>query len=336
MKVVSIEKIRISIGTASVLELGSIPKFKDSPSTCYIMTYKSGHCTANCAFCPQARSSKSSEEMLSRVSWPIFKFKDFLIHLRNLNSTIKFKRICVQTLNYQENFRDLREIVIKVKENTNIPISVAIPPMTKEKLKQLKMIGVERIGIALDGATPEIFNKIKGEEVNGPYNWNEHMENLKEALEIFSEGNVSTHIIIGLGETEKDVIERIEQLNNLKILVSLFAFTPIRGTKLEIKNQPSIMSFRKIQLGRYLIVNKNKSLNDFKFNKKGNLIKIDIDKPELEYIVNYTDAFLTSGCPGCNRPYYTSKPSGPIYNYPRKLTESEKKEIYNKLLKVIA
>jgi len=35
------------------------------------------------------------------------------------------------------------------------------------------------------------------------------------------------------------------------------------------------------------------------------------------------EAFRTSGCPGCNRPYYNERPSGPFYNYPRGLTEEE-------------
>ncbi|MFW9999969.1 MAG: radical SAM protein [Candidatus Hodarchaeota archaeon] len=331
----NIEKVRVSVGSASVLGLGRITQFKDPPTTCYIMTYKEGHCIANCSFCPQARLSQSSEEMLSRVNWPVYPFKNFLSKLKYLQSSKKFKRICIQTLNYHENFNDLVEIIIQIRNNTNIPISVAIPPMPKESLKRLKLIGVQRVGIALDAATPEIFNMVKGSAVNGPYSWDQHLKKLKEALEIFSEGFVSTHIIIGLGETERDVIERIEELHGLKILISLFAFTPIKGTRLENKNRPSLLSFRKIQLGRYLIVNKNKTLKDFTFNIKGNIISFNINKIELKNIVYDTDAFLTSGCPGCNRPYYTSKPSGPIYNYPRIINEFEKQEIYNLLLKVV-
>ncbi|MFX1452564.1 MAG: radical SAM protein, partial [Promethearchaeota archaeon] len=56
------------------------------------------------------------------------------------------------------------------------------------------------------------------------------------------------------------------------------------------------------------------------------------NKRELQNIVYNTDTFLTSGCPGCNRPYYTSKPSGPTYNYPRMLNENEKQEIYKLLI----
>ncbi|UCC18744.1 MAG: radical SAM protein [Promethearchaeota archaeon] len=324
----NVDKIRVSIGSASVLDLGSLVKFKDPPTTCYIMTYKKGHCIANCGFCPQARSSRSPEEMLSRVNWPIFSFNDFLTKLKYLRFSKKFERICIQTLNYEENFNDLLEIITQIKKHTNTPISVAIPPMSKERLRELKVKGVQRVGIALDGSTPKIFEKIKGSEVGGPYTWEEHYQKLKEALEIFGTGFVSTHIIIGLGETEKEVIERIVELHNLNIVVSLFAFTPIKGTRFENINQPALISFRKLQLGRFLIINKKKKSNDFVFNTKGEIINININRKELNMIIDETNAFLTSGCPGCNRPYYTSKPSGPIYNFPRILSENEKNDIF--------
>lgn len=328
MKFVTIEKIRISIGSASVLDLGTLPQFNNPPTTCYIMTFTDGHCIANCGFCPQARSSKSSMEKLSRVNWPVFYLKDFLTKLKYMSFSKKFERICIQTLNYPENFNDLIEIITQIRTYTNIPISVAIPPLSKEKLKELKIRGVDRVGIALDGASADIFEKIKGKSIGGPYTWEEHLQKLNEALEIFTPGFVSTHIIIGLEETEKQVIELVENLHNLGIIVSLFAFTPIKGTKFEKNPPPIVKSFRKLQLGRFLIYNREKKSNDFAFNLKGEIININISKKELNMIIDDTNAFLTSGCPGCNRPYYTSKPSGPIYNYPRALTEKEKREIF--------
>jgi biotin synthase len=35
------------------------------------------------------------------------------------------------------------------------------------------------------------------------------------------------------------------------------------------------------------------------------------------------DAFRTSGCPDCNRPFYNERPGGPMYNYARPLTLEE-------------
>jgi biotin synthase len=331
----AINKIRVSIGSASVLGLYESKRFKDVPTTCYIMTYKDGHCTANCGFCPQARESESSNELLSRVSWPIFSFKEFLTKLNYLPHTKKFKRICIQTLNYFQNFHDLIEIISEIKKNCEIPISVAIPPMSKDKLEHLKLIGVERIGIALDAATPEIFENIKGKEVKNPYNWETHLQNLKEALEIFSEGFVTTHLIVGLGETPEEILKLISDLHDLKIKVSLFAFMPIKGTRLETLPQPELLNFRKIQLGRYLLINDLKNLNAFTFNNFGEIIKFNLNKRDLWNIISETDAFLTSGCSGCNRPYYTSRPSGPIYNYPRNLSTNEKEEIFESLINLV-
>ena len=329
-----IEKLRVSIGSASVLGLESI-KLEVSPTTCYIMTFKSGKCSANCGFCPQAKNSSSSIERLSRVIWPAYDFKDFLTKLKTLSPFGKFKRICIQTLNYPENFQDLLDIVTQIKKISEIPISVAIPPMTPDRLERLKMKGVERVGIALDGSTPEVFDKIKGKEVEGPYKWETHFECLKTALNIFGKGNVSTHIIIGLGESEKEVLKLIEELDGLHILPGLFSFTPIKGTNLENLNQPSIINYRKIQLGRYLILFQKKMLNDFTYNSKGDIIKININKRELRNIIDENIAFLTPGCPGCNRPFYTSRPSSTMYNFPRELTQEEKVEIYNTLQKFV-
>jgi biotin synthase-related radical SAM superfamily protein len=329
-----IEKIRVSIGSASVLGL-SFNTFKVPPTNCYLMTFKQGHCIANCGFCPQSRESDSSTEKLSRINWPVYSFKEFLTKLKYLPPSKKFERICIQTLNYPENFRDLREIIVQIKKVSNIPISIAIPPMSKGKLKELKAMGVQRVGIALDGATAEVFEKIKGEGVDGPYSWKTHFQSLKEALEIFPDRFVTTHIIIGLGETEKEILSLIFNLKTLKINVSLFAFTPIKGTKFENMEQPEIINFRKMQIGRHLILYENKILEDFVFNREGNLVNININRKDLENIINSTSAFLTSGCPGCNRPFYTSRPSGPIFNYPRELNDHEKEEIYNLLVNYV-
>ncbi|MFO7796552.1 MAG: radical SAM protein [Promethearchaeati archaeon] len=326
-----VNKIRVSIGSAVKLGLSSSIKIKDSPTTCYIMTYIKGRCAANCGFCPQARSSNSSLDKLSRVSWPIYPFIDFLTKLKYMTPSKRFKRICVQTLNYPQNFKDLVEIVSEIKKETSIPISIAIPPMKMEKLRELKILGVQRVGIALDAATEKTFERVKGNSVNSPYNWGDHYDVLIESTKIFSEGTISTHIIVGLGDTQKEIMELINQLKKYSITPALFAFMPIKGTKLEHLEQPTILDFRKCQLGRYLLINDDKNLRDITFNNKGEIINFNINKNDLRFIIDESVAFMTTGCPDCNRPYYTSKPSGPIYNFPRKLNQKEREQIYNQL-----
>ncbi|TXT64410.1 MAG: Biotin synthase [Promethearchaeota archaeon] len=332
----SIEKIRVSYGSA--VKLGLIESVKTSdvvPTTCYLMTYKKGKCTANCGFCPQARSSESSMDRLSRIVWPTYDLREVLTKLKYLRPANRFERICIQTLNYPDNFKDLTKLIPNIKENTSTPISIAIPPMSKDEMLELKYLGAERVGIALDAATPELFETIKGKEAQGPYNWYTHYEALTKAVEVFSERFVSTHLIVGLGETPKQLIQLIESLNDLHIIPSLFAFMPIKGTQLENAERPYIVDYRKMQLARYLLIHGGKSLKDLTFNQKGEIINFNINKQELSNIIEENIAFMTTGCPDCNRPYYTSRPSGPIYNYPRKLNEAEKKDIFDQLKKFV-
>ena len=330
-----VEKIRVSIGSAEKLKLHRGTRFKDPPTTCYLMTYKRGRCVANCSFCPQARGAESSLELLSRVTWPVYDFKDVLTKLTYLPPNKRFKRICIQALNYADNFEDIKYFVKEIRKDNITPISVAIPPFSEDQLQELKRIGVDRVGIALDGSSEQVFDAVKGTKVQGPYRWDHHFKTLKTALRIFTEGKVSTHLIIGLGESSKKVVELIKRLNQMTITVGLFAFTPIKGTKLQNNEPPDLLRFRKIQLARYLLVVENRSIKDITFNLKGDIIKFNLNKAELLRIIQDTDAFLTTGCPGCNRPYYTSRPSGPIYNFPRKLTQDEIRDVYDSLTKFV-
>ena len=78
-------------------------------------------------------------------------------------------------------------------------------------------------------------------------------------------GNVSTHVIVGLGETEKEAVEVVQKCVDMGVLPALFAFTPVRGTALEAESPPNLEVYRRIQLARYLIVNGKTRLADMQF-----------------------------------------------------------------------
>jgi biotin synthase len=134
---------------------------------------------------------------------------------------------------------------------------------------------------------------------------------------------VSTHLIAGLGETEKEAATIIQKCTDMRVLPALFAFTSIRGTALENKPQPRLESYRRIQLARYLIVSGVARCGDMQFDSDGQIADFGAEKEVLRQIVETGKPFLTSGCPDCNRPFYNEKPSGPLYNYPRSLSLEE-------------
>ncbi len=269
--------------------------------------------------------------MLSRVSWPTFRTSHVLEALERATGEKRIKRICIQALNYPEVFADLLGIVKAVHQRTSAHISISCQPLNSENMRSLAEAGAERIGIPLDAATEEVFSRAKGLLAGGPYDWTRQFELLYEAVGIFGKGKVSTHFIVGLGETEREMVVAIDRCADADILPALFAFTPISGTALENTGSPSVPSYRRIQFARYLIVHRLTRVEAMRFDETGRLVDYGVRKTTLTDIVRTGKPFLTSGCPDCNRPYYNEKPSGPIYNFPKPLTGDELSEVEREL-----
>lgn len=318
--------VRVSAGSAVVLGLLK-QKLDAEPTTAYLMTYNLSKCLANCGFCPQARNSRSKVELLSRVSWPTFPTKGVLAGIEGAVNRGKIVRVCIQGLNYPNVFPHLIALVGAIRQTVSVPVSVSCQPMNFENIRRLAVAGAERIGIALDAATARLFDEVKGSVAGGPYSWDGQFRLLREAVAVFGRGNVSTHLIVGLGETEREVVCLVQACVDMGVLPGLFAFTPIRGTALEKKSQPNVSFYRRVQVARYLIVKGIASGADMRFDAEGKLICFGVGEEILNRVVESGEPFLTSGCSGCNRPFYTEKPSGPMYNYPRKIRFEEIEQI---------
>jgi biotin synthase len=202
-------------------------------------------------------------------------------------------------------------------------------------MRELADAGVERMGIPLDAATPDIFEKIKGKRASGPYDWNIHHKTLLEATQVFGRGKASTHLIVGLGEKESDLLEQIAWCTKHHIQPGLFAFTPIPGTILATRKPPTVESYRRIQLARHLIVNRRVGFSEVSFDSNGQVEDFGLSSTQLNEIIKSGEPFRTSGCPHCNRPFYNEKPSGPIYNFPVKPAHQEIKKIQRQILRTL-
>ncbi len=311
-----VERVRISLGTAIKLGLEHGPKLKNF-TTCFFMTYHKSGCIANCAFCPQSRETHS-DSMLSRIEWPVYPFNEVIERLDDHS----FERFCIQCLNYRGVIDDAEHIAGRLAEITNSPISVCIQPISVDDMIRLKNAGVQNIGIALDAATPLLFDQIKGKHRHGPYRWEHHIKALQQARDVFGKDNVTTHLIVGLGESEQDAAEFLVRMYSGGIRVGLFAFTNIENTALETQSPPDLHVYRRIQTLRYLLHNKLISPNQVQFSNDGR-ITFAVDRDWLRETLSSGFAFQVSGCLGCNRPYYNERPSGPMYNYPHPLSAEE-------------
>jgi len=316
------ENIRVSIGSAMVLGLLR-GKLDAKPTTIYLLTCRNEKCSANCGFCPQARDSKGRADMLSRVTWPTFMTRKVVDGIERTVGGGAIKRVCIQSLNYPEVFDEVLLFVREIKSRVTVPISVSCQPLNPEKMRVLADAGVNRISIALDAATEKIFDRVKGQNIGGPYRWERQREALNEAVKVFGEGSVSTHLIVGLGETEKEICQTIQWCVDSGVYPGLFAFTPIPGTALENNPQPSLSSYRRAQVAHCLLTHRKTRFENMAFDSNNCITNFGISKERLLEVIDTGEPFLTSGCPGCNRPYYNERPGGPLYNYPRQLRPEE-------------
>ena len=306
--------VRVSIGTA--ISLGLIDGWTVvNPRTVYLLTYYDGKCLSNCSFCSLARNSKSREDMLSRVIWPKFELEKVINEIYEVEKKKKINRVCIQAMNQKNSFNDILDIIRKIKLRSSLPISLSIQPIIRDQMESLVGI-IDRISIPIDAASEELFNNVKGRLANGPYEWHKQISSLLNAIEFFGKGNVTTHLIVGLGETDFEILKMIQWSVDNDIIPSLFAFTPIKGTELEDLDPPPLPRYRTIQIGKNLLEKKITRIDFLNFDSKGRLCDFKTSKDLLSKIISDPSSFMTSGCPSCDRPYFNEKVTGPIYNYP--------------------
>jgi len=240
---------------------------------------------------------------------------------------------------------DLNELLDFIREEIKFygPISASINPLTKDEMTELRKKGLSDICFSLDAATANLFKTVKGMNVrvmkdrkNNGFSF--VFESLKDALEIFGTGHVATHLIVGLGESDSDIAWFLKKMLETGIRIALFSFTPMRGTDMADHFQPSLKRYRTIQSLLYLMKNRYISCQELLFNHRGSIYAINshYGKQETQYkssnnieeTLNLLTAevFRTSGCSGCNRPFYNEMPGGPMYNFPREPKQNEFEE----------
>jgi len=89
-------------------------------------------------------------------------------------------------------------------------------------------------------------------------------------------GKIATHLIVGMGETEKEMVDMIQELHEHEVIIALFAFTPVKGAKLEFKQEPNISSYRRIQVALYLV--RNNLDKSFVYNDNGQITNFGYNK----------------------------------------------------------
>lgn len=319
------EYVRLSLAAAMTLGFTRGWFFRNARLGCInlLLNYKDG-CKANCAFCGLAgeKLKLPEERKFIRVPWRNFETDAVIAAIRTAPAYVS--RVCVSMITHPRSRNDVLSICRRIKEETDKSVSLLIAPtlLKEADLVAMKDAGADRIGVAIDAATPEIFRRLRGEAVKGPHRWEKYWDVYTRCLDIFGRDMAGVHLICGLGETEREMVNAIARARSLGGCTHLFSFFPERGSLMQDHPAPPIGVYRRIQLARWLIDHDKIEPADMEFDAEGRILEFGLPPGELEKVIMSGSPFRTSGCPGptgetaCNRPYGNEKPGGCIRNFP--------------------
>lgn len=331
------EVARMSLAAAMTLDFTPGSFYRNACLSCInlLLAYRSG-CAAKCAYCGLSgakEKKESSSKNFIRVTWPEFTVDEIVAGIVRRQERVK--RVCISMLTNSRAPRDAAEICRRLRKAIDIPVSMLVSPtiLTRRNLEELREAGADKIGVAIDLATPELFDHYRGSGVGGPHSWKRYWQCLGESLDIFGKGMAGAHFMVGMGETEQDMCRAMQRVHDMGGNTHLFSFFPEGGSPLAHRLPPPIDQYRRIQLARWLIDNDHAHEQFFTYSDRRALTGYGISKGDLDAVIDTGEPFRTCGCTGrdgevaCNRPYANSRPGPGIRNYPFKPEEADVRHI---------
>lgn len=321
------EWVRISMASAIALRFrsGRFTRDFDFGGINLLLNYDDG-CRSDCGYCGLARTRPGSYEDKSfiRVEWPLVRTDDLVDRMAAHES--KLTRLCISMVTHPFAYRDTADIASRIGAKVRAPLSILVAPPTlnRTKLEHFKAVGVDMIGIGLDAVTEDLFRQIRTDVPTGGagLSWAKYWEVVDDSREIFGAWKVNCHTLVGLGETDRDLVDTFVRLRDREIFSYLFCFNPEPDSRMAGHPKSPIRRWRRIQLAKHLIEAEGFAHEQFSFDDAGGLVGLDGDLEAVDGAVESGIPFMTNGCPGaggepgCTRPYGSYRPSEPFRDFP--------------------
>lgn len=340
----------VQMSTAAAITLGLV-QGKMQGCTCtrclnLLLTYPEG-CRANCAYCGLARHREAERDYADRnfirVDWPAVSMDQVVDIVAADVAGSPFHRMCISMITHPNSDADTVSVLKKWTSRIDpdaIPISILSNPttMTRADVVTLRDLGSDIFTVALDAATPDLFDRTRGKGVQSPHSWAKYWEILMEARDVFGPRKFGAHIIVGMGETEHQVMDLVQRIVDLGGHSHMFCFFPEKGSLMDHLPATPRDQWRRVQLARYLVDYCGVRVDQMRFDEAGRIADFGLPASELSVIVDTGIAFRTSGCPGkfaddisaCDRPYGDSPPSD-IASYPFALKDVDLRKVRSQL-----
>lgn len=187
-----------------------------APEQLFFLLHK--QCLNSCRFCPLSDSINDSpytwEKIKSRIQ------ENIAYGIQSVSFTTSYPR------NKSQN--DLVDELVNAATRTRgllgekIPLGVSLKTPSKEHLLRLKEAGFSEIRLNI-----ETYNATLAQYLMPNKKIDEILHSIELAITVFGKGKVSSNIIVGLGETDADVLNGVKILAEIGALSTLYPYDPI-------------------------------------------------------------------------------------------------------------
>lgn len=119
-----------------------------------------------------------------------------------------------------------------VKAAVDLPIEVQFePPDDLDVLRQVKEAGADSIGLHLESFDQEVRERILPGKARTSVDT--YYRAFEKAVDVFGEYQVSSYIIVGLGESSESIIAGCERLVDMGVFPFVVPLRPILGTEMQ-------------------------------------------------------------------------------------------------------
>ncbi|MCG6879588.1 MAG: MSMEG_0568 family radical SAM protein, partial [Deltaproteobacteria bacterium] len=130
-----------------------------------------------------------------------------------------------------------------IKEKTGLPIHAQfMPPSNMKKLQDLKAAGVDTVGIHIESFDAGILRDLA--PIKATLGLTRYLKTWEEAVRLFGPNQVSSFILVGLGETQDSAISGSDLVADMGVYPFVVPLRPIPGSRMEqaLPPDPKIMT----------------------------------------------------------------------------------------------
>jgi radical SAM protein (TIGR04043 family) len=195
-----------------------------------------------CQFCAIERSLENHNTIALKTPEQLAEVAEAAARLDGVRHMV----LTTGTLNYHDmGIRYLAKCIRAIKAAVDLPIQVQFePPENLDDMQLLRDAGADTVGMHLESLDQRVRERISpGKATIGI---ERYFEAFARAVEIFGRNQVSSYIIVGLGDDEETIVEGARRMAETGVYPFVVPLRPIIDTPLEHATTPDPQMMQRI------------------------------------------------------------------------------------------